>query len=326
MRICTPILLAASLIALGGCAGSDGRVRGGPDRPAALRTGEWSFGGEPGRRVVSDHYVIYTTIEDEELVGDVAQVMEGALSQYRTLVPDLSVSQRPMECYLFRYRNEWAQFTERRTGADAAVYLQIRSGGYTVRDWYVSYFIGDLQTYSVAAHEGWHQFVARHFKQRPPPFLEEGLACLFEDVEWDGRLPRWDLSHNSKRIAGLRNAIEAETLWPLTKLVSMHAGQIVDQPLARIEAFYAQSWGFARFLRDGEGGRYRQGLQRLLSDAAAGELYVSRTHGTTGGEWDPRVAGPLLERYLGTDLDTLERQYLEFIRQYRDRGRRSIDS
>ena len=57
----------------------------------------------------------------------------------------------------------------------------------------MAYFIGDLGTYSVAAHEGLHQFLARHFKSRPPPFLEEGMACMFEDVKWDGDLPRWDL-------------------------------------------------------------------------------------------------------------------------------------
>ena len=74
-----------------------------------------------------------------------------------------------MACYLFQTRDEWAAFTRTRTGADAAIYLQINRGGYTVRDWYVAYFIGDLGTYSVAAHEGFHQYVARHFRSRLPP-------------------------------------------------------------------------------------------------------------------------------------------------------------
>ena len=138
-----------------------------------------------------------------------ATVMEGALAQYQRFTPGVRLSTRPMECYVFAQRGEWAKFTKDRTGADAAVYLQINRGGYTVRDWYVAYFIGDMGTYSVAAHEGWHQFIARHFKSRPPPFLEEGLACMFEEVRWDhqqgvGRLPRWDLVNNASRRVALK--------------------------------------------------------------------------------------------------------------------------
>jgi hypothetical protein len=38
---------------------------------------------------------------------------------------------------------------------------------------------------------------------------------LFEQVKWDGQLPRWDLTSNANRIRGLRNAVESKTLLPL---------------------------------------------------------------------------------------------------------------
>jgi hypothetical protein len=317
------------LIGAGGCATS-GAGDAGPAAAARVRVERWSFDGQPGRRVVTPHYVIYTTVLDGDLISTVGQVMEGALSQYRRLAPEVPVTDQPMECYLFQSRNQWATFTRGKTGADAAVYLQINRGGYTVGDWYVAYFIGDVGTLSVAAHEGWHQYVARHFESRLPPFLEEGLACMFEEVRWaDGKgngagpLPRWNFSRNRSRLLGLRNAVDAGRLIPLAKLAGMHAGQVVDQPGEQIEAFYAQSWAFAKFLWDGEGGRHRPALRRILTDAAAGALFPgNNSRRTDNGMWDPESAKPLLEHYLGTTLDSLDAAFARYARRLAAEGYR----
>ena len=307
------------LFLLAGCGGRGGRAAlAGPESPAPFKVEKWNYRGTPGRILKTPSYKIHTTIEDDEVVLDLAQLMEGALGQYRTIVPAVRLSAEPLECYLFQDRPEWAIFTRSRTGADAAVYLQINRGGYTVRDWYVAYFIGDRQTYSVAAHEGWHQFVARHFKTRPPPFLEEGLACLFEEVQWRGKLPAWDLGHNNGRRSGLRNAVDADLILPLERLVAMHAGMVVDRPAREVEAFYAQNWGFARFLWDAEGGRYRPALQQLLADAAAGTLHADadrRRSAASADAWNPRSVKPMLEHYLGMPLADIEAAYVRYLRR-----------
>src|SRR5262245_24483764 len=176
------------IVLAAGCAQPSHRSTASP-----LSMSAWSFDGKPAKVVHTDHYLIHTTIEDQEFLDSLAQLMEGALDQYRRLTPGVPMSPDPMECYIFTRRPEWAQSTKEHTCADAAVYLQINLGGYTVRDWYVAYFIGDVGTYSVAAHEGWHQYVARHFKSRLPPFLEEGIATMFENIIWTGPQPRWDL-------------------------------------------------------------------------------------------------------------------------------------
>ena len=313
-------LISLLLLIASGCASSRTDF-GGLPAPARTYAEPWSFEGKPGRKIVTQHYVIYTTLTDDEVAAGVAQVMEGALSQYRRLAPDVSPSGQPMVCYLFQTRGEWAAFTQSRTGADAAVYLQINRGGYTVRDWYVAYFIGDLGTFSVAAHEGFHQYVARHFSARLPPFLEEGLACMFEEVHWASAgsgpwLPRWNLATNRSRVVGLRHAYEGGYLLPLPTLASMHAGQVVDQRPEQIEAFYAQSWAFARFLWDAEGGRYRPTLRRILTDAARGTLYPDeRTLRTDDGLWDPDSARPLLEHYLGTDLEKVDEAFRRYVQR-----------
>jgi hypothetical protein len=312
-------LLAGLLLLPAGCAsqrsGGVGQWQG-PESAATVTSEPWSYRNRPGQKLRSSNYLIHTTIENERLVARLSQVMEGALHQYRQLAPGVPQSDSPMECYLFATRREWADFTRRQAGPSASIYLQIMRGGYALGDRYVAFFIGEVNTYSVAAHEGWHQYVARHFKGRLPPFLEEGIACMFEDVRWERDLPQWNLSLNRNRAHALRRAIENRKLWPLEELVGMHAGDVVGLPGDRIEAFYAQSWAFAKFLWEAEENRYRPAMQRLLEDTANGKVYdPTLSHQRAGLPWNREAVRPLLEHYLGTDLEAVDEAYQAYIRK-----------
>ena len=313
-RLSCLFLLSSALLC--GCASSSQSVRTGPLLGSDEHEEAWVFPhSDSARKLITPHYVLYTTIENDDIVQKLGQLMEGSFERYQEVVPGLRLTDKPLECYLFENRKQWAQFTQARAGDDARIYLRINRGGYTAGDVYVAYFIGDLGTYSVAAHEGWHQFLARHFKSRPPPFLEEGLACLFEDVKWEGELPRWDLSSNPARLAALRRSAASGVLIPLSDLCGMHAGQIVDKSSGRIEAFYAQSWAFARFCREAQGGKYRPNLERMLYDCAQGSAYGPATEPSDTGtwHWEKSSAKPLLERYLGEDFEAIDRAYQAFI-------------
>ncbi len=309
-------LITLLLIVLaGGCASRIGTWDG-PRKPAPVTVQKWTCGKIPGKCLTTPHYLVYSTVNSDDFSRQLAQLMEGALGQYHRLAPQVPLSEKPMVCFMFDKRWQWADFTRLNTGADASVYLQINRGGYTIRDWYVAYFIGDVGTLSVAAHEGWHQYVARHFKDRLPPFLEEGLACMFENVWWDDDLPKWNLSINPTRTQGLRHAIENKRLWPLGQLIAMHAGQIVNEPGDRIEAFYGQSWAFARFLWEAEKGRYRPALQKLLTDTAAGTVPdPTGTNAWKAGNWNPAAVRPMLEQYMGMDMEAIDRAYQAYIRE-----------
>ena len=311
--------MTSLLLPLGGCAGgaapgADRRGWTGPAAASPVRTIAWAYNDTRGVVLETAHYQIHTTITDEDVLQRLPQVLEGAYAQYQSFAV-APPSSRPMKCYVFGKRSEWADFTKRNTGADSAVYLQITRGGYCIGDWFVSYYVGDNATYSVAAHEGWHQYVARHFKGRLPPFLEEGTACMFESLKYHGDLPRWDLSLNPNRSHGLRSAIEGGVLWPLEKLVRMHAGDVVQLPADKIEAFYAQNWAFARFMWEYDGGRYRPAFKKLLADTAAGSVYdPTGTLHRAQGAWAPQSVKPMLEHYLGKSLGEVEREYQTFIR------------
>lgn len=312
----TKILIIAAL-GLAGCESDPGSSQ--PARMSiatALRSESWTYRGNRGQKVITPHYNIYTTLQSEEMIERLSLTMEGALVHYRALVPGVPMSDRAMDCYVFGTRKEWAYFTAENTGSDAKIYLQINRGGYTVRDWYVAYFIGDLSTYSVAAHEGWHQFAARHFRNRLPPFLEEGIATQFENISWRMDTPTWNIGVNANRALRLRQAMDNNTLYPLDKLITMHAGDVVGMKGESIEAFYSQNWAFVKFCLEADGGRYKPAFQKLLADTANGTLFDPFGRQLSPGMgWNPNTVKPILEHYLGADLSTINAAYLRYIKR-----------
>jgi hypothetical protein len=311
VTICIPIALF-----LTACTPSKDQSNwNGPQMLASVSTEDAGYAGPQVKLIRTAHYNIYSTIEDRpDLLDRTAQLMEGAFSTYRVLCPSIVPTDHPMQCYLFANRLQWEIFTRQHAGPDADIYLKIARGGYTIHDWYVSYYIGDVGTYSVSAHEGWHQFVNRHFKGRLPPFLEEGLACMFEDVEWSGDLPRWNLSLNPARMLSLRRAIDGHKLFPLDQLITLHAGQVVSQSSANIEAFYAEDWAFARYLWEGENGKFRPALQRMIADAAAGTIFdPTGSHRRSYLPWNPKGVRPMLEHYLNQPLSVTDAGFRQFM-------------
>ena len=139
---------------------------------------------------------------------------------------------------------------------------------------------------------------------------------MFESVKFTGELPRWDVSINPNRTLGLRSTIDNGKLWPLEKLVAMHAGDVVKLPGDRIEAFYAQDWAFARFLWEYNNGQYRPAFKKLLAETAAGNPHdPSGTLTRLRMGWSPASVQPMLERYLGKPLADVEKEYQQFMKQ-----------
>jgi hypothetical protein len=139
---------------------------------------------------------------------------------------------------------------------------------------------------------------------------------MFENVEWKNDLPQWNLSLNPARALSLRKAMDAGQLFPLEQLMKMDAGKVVNMPGIKIEAFYAQSWAFARYLWEGENGKFRPGLQKLFEDTATGE--VADPTGSMRRSylpWNPAGVQPVLEKYFGEDLATLSQGYEQYMQK-----------
>ena len=291
----------------------------GPDTPADCKVIPQPDLDPTARLLKTEHYDIYSTIDDDQLLDKLGQLMEGSLQAYHTMAPDVPLTTTPMQCYIFSKRSQWAEFTYEHTGSAAHIYLQINRGGYTAGDWYVAYYIGDSSTLSVSAHEGWHQFCFRHFRSRLPPFVEEGLATMFEGVQFRNGLPVFNLSINLDRAISLRSSMDNGEMWNLEDLVGMNAGQVVGRPNAKVMAFYAQAWGFGRYLWDGDNQAHRAALRQMLTDCANGTIYdpTGRRHNRLT-PWPAESARGMLEHYLGMSFDQIEDGYGQFIRHVAD--------
>jgi hypothetical protein len=318
--LCFYFLLSAFCFGfITGCTESTSEIHG-PTSPSPVRVGIWDRGNPNSRCVATPHYQIFTDITDAESQQQIAQLMEGAYTQYLTYLPTPPASQPPMRCFVFSRRAEWAAFTQQHAGKDAAVYLQINRGAYTIDDWFVAFWIGDSGTLAVMAHEGWHQFVARNCRGRLPPTLEEGLACTFENIHWSGPLPRWNLHEAPGRTAALSAAMHENRLWSLSQLLRLHAGDIISLPRQSIDTYYAQAWALALFLSDPDRPYYQQ-FQAYLADVAAGTAFrPGKFSHLKVNDWHPDLSAPQLEHYLGRSLPSIESEFRDYCRKLANRA------
>ena len=196
--------------------------------------------------------------------------MEASHAVYEQLAGGAGRGDDRLDGYVFADRDGWADYTRRTAGDVAAVYLLIGRGGYAHERAFATFYFGGPQTLETCRHEGFHQYVAATFRRRPPPFLEEGLATLFE-AGFDGD------DASQPRMNGLRHrefvaAFRGGRLLPLAELLTLNAGHVAGADGAAIDAFYAQAWALARFLMTDPS--YRDGLRTLLrgyAEDAAGD-------------------------------------------------------
>lgn len=303
-----PALLAASC-------GSAGPPAGAGSLSAGVRTSPWSFAGIPGTQLDTRHYRIHTTSEDHDLLRALPGFLENAHRQYRlwTALPDPPPGAAPMVVYVLASRQQWAVMTRRVTGANSQTYLRIDSGGYCYRGVCVFWDLGHFATFSVAAHEGLHQFAHHRLADPIPAWAEEGLAVLAEGFNITATSVTFTPQRNALRQGDLRRAMVRGGGWPpLERLLSSdaadHAGESPD--------YYGYLWALMLFVRSEP--RYRAGLERMIADAAAGRLRralrVPEQMGT-GRTYNRAVSVPMFRHYIDDDLGGFEARFRAFARK-----------
>ncbi len=71
---------------------------------------------------------------------------------------------------------------------------------------------------------------------------------------------------------------------------------------------------FETRLWEGEGGRHRPTLRRILTEAGNGTLFPGEaSRRSDDGLWDPESARPLLEHYTKTDLEQLDKAFRQYV-------------
>ncbi|MEE2973432.1 MAG: hypothetical protein VX672_09915 [Planctomycetota bacterium] len=256
-----------------------------------------------------------------------AVASEGMLDDRRASDGPLPAPTERMSTFLFDTRPQWAAWTTRRLGRDARTYLAIERGGYTIDAESVLWDIGRYDTRCMLAHEGWHQYTQTVFRHPLPTFLEEGLAAYAEGHSFrrsDDR-PRFMPWRNLERYGQLRGANYRDRLIDLDELVTLPPQAFVSRGERSLLTYYAQVWVLIHYLVEGEGGRYRAGLRRLLDDAAAGHIATSlydadRSAGRRGRLLGPNAGRVIIAVYFDQDYARFKEGYEKFIQRVVARG------
>ncbi len=280
----------------------------------------WATPMGKGQEIRSRHYDIFTTATREQTRDCLPGFMEACYANYllMTGLTDQGATDR-MVVYMMGSRGEWAGLTAASLGETAQVFLNIEAGGYCYDKICVFWDMGGQGTFSIASHEGLHQFFAYRLKQHIPASLEEGLCTTAEGYEIVGRSVRFTPERNLNRFTVLRGQMVAHRWIPLEKLLSMDAGDVTNEVTERAVEYYGQLWALARFLQTHP--VYGAGLRRMLQDAQAGNLHeglklpLAAVANLGGRDYNRKLSEPLFRAYISNDFPMFEKEYREFARK-----------
>jgi hypothetical protein len=297
--------------------------------PLVLHSQPWTLEGPEGRLITTNAYRLYTTSSKSFIVDNLPPFLESALSHYTSALGHLPLPTEPLEVYVMDTRAQWERMTQRFMGQQAGIYLRIQKGGFTSGGRAILYDIGRRDTFAITAHEAWHVYTQRTFKNPLPVWLEEGLATYMEGFRWETQTeerPRFLPWANFERFDQLRWGVRAGKLMPLETLVQSTPQQLISDDLNSALFYYAQVWSIVHFLVEGADGKYRAPLQELLSDAAHGRLVprIQREHGgRAASAYSNRKRGvDLFSMYFGVSAQAMEVEYREFVQLITTTGTR----
>ena len=330
------LLLAACSPSLNDSPASPGAVarpEPAPPEPAQLILGEepWTFETAPGRMVRTPNYALYTTLPPGRLADRMPAFLEKALFHYTSEIADLPKPASPLETYLLATRPQWNKLTQKLLGDEAGPFLKIDRGGFSHRGRGVFYDLGPINdTLTIAAHEGWHQYVQTTFRQALPVWLDEGVATYMEGFRPspdDPAVPVFMPWANLERYETLRFTNARGRLIPLDELLKTTPQALLEKDEWAPLRYYAEVWGLIQFLREGEGGIYEKNLSALLRDTALGHadrVIEDRLGRPAATAFRTRRDGVVVfTAYINPDLTLVDAQFRKFVDEITQRGVRN---
>jgi hypothetical protein len=303
----------------------DGMIKYVASLPAVQKVEKWDNSYGDGLIIETQHYRIHTTLLEPLILKQIPAFVEAAWKQYQSQLPVPVQSQDKSTLYLFKDRQQWENFTKQFTGQQWPVYLKIKKGAYFLNGACVTYNIGRSRTFRVIGHEGWHQFCHKHFKYRLPSWLDEGIAQLFEQNDFEQGWFTFSPAKNYQRLGALKLSLQDNQIIPLRELISLNPGEVVmwEESDKAIMAFYAQAYALVRFLREENYGRRLPKYQQMLLGALNGKWPLDESEAKTAADrnipltttWNRYMAQKLFDTYIGEDMEKIEPEYQNFCRK-----------
>lgn len=293
--------------------------------PPELKTVElWNNRYGPGLKLTTNHYEIFSTLLNPSMLRRSPGLIESAYKAYNHQLPEPIETKIKFTIYLFADRGQWEDFTNNFAGGQAEIFRRIKAGAYCHKGVCVAYDIGNERTFSVLAHEGWHQFSGRHFKFRLPSWLDEGIAMLFETQETEDGTFNFNPAQNAYRLNALKKTQSRNQMLSLRDLIATTPGDVLATDQAEtVMGFYSQSYALIRFLREAGGGKRLDNYHRLLADGLRGNWPLDEPSRKIASDrniprnilWNHLVSLVLFNEYIGDNYEPVEKEYLAFCRQ-----------
>ena len=149
----------------------------------------WSFAGKSGRVMSTDHYLIHSNIRFEQVMDRLPILLEHAIFRYQTAFRHPAQTQVHLG-HLCAWRPQPMVGKTRQVLPQQAESLaSIGRGGFAVNGtgylYYIDWAGRDRDTFAIAVHEGWHQYVQSTFREDIPSWLDEGIATYMEGCDSD---------------------------------------------------------------------------------------------------------------------------------------------
>lgn len=249
----------------------------------------------------TSHYRIHTDL-DRPLAMDLGRRMDAMFDEYARRFAPLNLQhQQPLEVYLFASRGDYLQFVGSEYRNTGGLFIPSRH--------LLAAFLegqGRDTLRRTLQHEAFHQFAQVAFGHELPPWLNEGLAQIFEEAIWTGdSFILYQVPPRRVRLiqAGLAN--DPQIFADLHDLVALTAADWSDAITSNEgigQLRYNQAWAFVYFLarqQDENGLPYLPRLLDLLQKIDDGFAPVDAFDSVF------------------PDVDELQNQFLEFAQSLR---------
>ena len=282
----------------------------------------WDWKSFHGEQYDLGTVVVRSTLRDPMLRDRLLTFVPLMMEHYRTALVPLAAPREAPLLYIFGTRSEWMAYTRLRIPNEAATYEKIGRGGYTIEGESVLYDLGRFDTFTIAAHEGWHAYTQSNFEQPLPVWLEEGIACYMEGVRRTRGEEKLEFMpwRNFERYSELRDAHARKRLIPLESLLADYPQTFLSDGRSALLTYYAQVWALVHFLNEGLDGKYHAGLVRAMSHARDGKiaetLWASSRAGSNGERRQmlARQLGPAVVReYFNPDLAEFTAEFNAYV-------------
>jgi len=214
----------------------------------------------------TDGYIILSDVDSEigkSLVRDLQDTMPALRQAYQRLVPPLTRENDVSLIRLFQTKDDYVRYVGKENAWTRGAWMPMR------RELVLAQEANTEEMMRIIRHEAFHQYISYAYCMLPPPpWMNEGHACLFENAVVDVKKGKVSLDEDPKRcpllLANLETAVALLPDLFLFDYEGFYSGGSAELALK-----YATAWGLVYYLQKGAPQERNTTFKNILPDLAA---------------------------------------------------------